>query len=297
MRNRDIMPEKSPIIPEPFLIKATTGDTLQPLDKLIFEYIRRCVLLVLLIIFVSPLIVNAQTTHYSQFWNEILMNHAFKSKWVAEMDLGSKFSTTPTEKNPLKTNIQRYITGWAHFHLSSHWKFSSSLTYYYNKYEPEIEQSKTYEWRVGLQSTYYFHKIRYSLSTRMRAELRLMGDSTGIYEDVYRYRQQIKFQIPFNSKSMRKGVVYLFTSDEVFFKSTAKSTGFEFFDRNRFTLGTGYLITDDIQVELAYVNEYLPRTKGNQVYNDLSLTFTFNNLVQNLRKSNKKKAKEPEKCD
>jgi len=116
------------------------------------------------------------------------------------------------------------------------------------------------------------------------------------YENVFRYRQQIKYIQPLNSKFLRAGVVYAIASDEVYFKSGAKVTGESFFDRNRLNIGAGYLFTDDFQVELTYCNEYLPRHNGNQMTNAASLTVTFNNLIRNLKKKIEAK-KHPELKD
>lgn len=95
----------------------------------------------------------------------------------------------------------------------------------------------------------------------------------------------IKYVQPLNGKVLRKGVVYLLATEELLFKPNAKSEGITFFDRNRLELGGGYLITDDIQVELAYLNEFMPRDEHNELYNALEVTMTFNNLFSNLKKS------------
>lgn len=116
----------------------------------------------------------------------------------------------------------------------------------------------------------------------MRVELGHIRNEN--YENVYRYRQQIKYLKPINSKVLREGVVYAIASDELFFKSDAKVTGLSFFDRNRLNLGAGYLFTDDLQLELTYANEYLPRDNGSQIVNAASLTLTFNNLFKNINK-------------
>lgn len=111
-----------------------------------------------------------------------------------------------------------------------------------------------------------------------------MKNEDDSYETVVRYRQQIKFIKPINSKVLREGVVYAIASDEVFIKSGTKVTGLSFFDRNRFNIGAGYLFTDNIQIELTYGNEYLPRDNGNQIINAASFTLTFNNFFENLNK-------------
>ena len=61
-------------------------------------------------------------------------------------------------------------------------------------------------------------------------------------------------------------------------------TGAAVFDRNRFTIGSGYSITDDVQLELTYVNEILPRNPVNEIYNAFQVNVSFNNLFQNLGK-------------
>jgi hypothetical protein len=226
----------------------------------------------------------SQTKTYGQSWNEIQFNRTINAKWSTEINLGSSYSSTETSSNIFQNNIQRSFRGWGHYYLSPRWKLSTFLAYYDNKDVPEIGQFKSPEWRFALQGIYYFHKTGYTLSTRMRLELRHMKNGDDDYENVLRYRQQIKYIQPINSKVLREGVIYAVASDELFFKSETKVTGLSFFDRNRLILGAGYLFTDDIQVELAYANEYLPRDNENQIVNAASLTLTFNNLFKNLNK-------------
>jgi hypothetical protein len=111
-----------------------------------------------------------------------------------------------------------------------------------------------------------------------------MMDEEGVYQDKYRYRQAIKYMKPINSKVLRKGVFYFLASEELLFKPNAKTSGITFFDRNRFEVGGGYLVTDDLQLELAYQNEFVPRDNRNELYNIVAFTATFNNPLTNLRK-------------
>lgn len=227
---------------------------------------------------------HAQNKNYGQFWNEIQFNRTINDKWAAELDIAGSYSSTASSANIFQENIQRSVRGWGHYYLSPRWKLSSFVAYFNNKDVPEIGQFESPEWRFALQGIYYFHKTGYTLSTRMRMELRHMRNEDYDYENVLRYRQQIKYIKPLNSKILRAGVVYAIAADELYFKSGAKVTGESFFDRNRLNLGGGYLFTEDIQVELTYVNEYLPRNSGNQIVNAASLTLTFNNLFKNLSK-------------
>lgn len=242
---------------------------------------KACSILVMLLI---TSISCGQTIHYNQFWGEVQFNRTINEKWSTELNLGTSYSSTESSPNIFEQNTQRSFRGWGHYYLNPRWKLSSFIAYYNNKDVPEIGQFESPEWRFALQGIYYFHKTGYTLSTRMRTELRHMRNEDDTYENVIRYRQQIKYLKPINSKVLRSGVVYAIASDEIFLKSETKVTGLSFFDRNRLNLGAGYLFTDDIQIEITYANEYLPRDNGNQIVNAGSLTLTFNNLFKNLSK-------------
>jgi len=239
--------------------------------------------IIILLLFLS-FGIKAQNTSYTQLANELQMARAINDKWAGEIYLGGTFSNTPSESRILKTNIQRYFAAWAHYYYSPRWKFSGSLAYFRNKDVPDIGQYFSPEYRLTLQGLYYFHKTGYTLATRMRGELRYMMNADGVFEDKYRYRQMIKYVKPLNSKVFRKGVYYLLTSEELLFKPNAKTKGVNFFDRNRFEIGGGYLLTDDLQIELAYVNEFMPRDNGNEIYNVICVTISINNPMTNLKK-------------
>lgn len=230
---------------------------------------------------VFPLIFKAQTK-YTQISNEIDLIRAINDRWSAELDLAGTYSNTPSEERILKTNIQRNIIGWVHYQPLPRWKFSSFLAYFRNKDVPEIGQFKAPEWRLAVQGKYYFNKIGFTLNTDMRAELRFIADEEGVFDEVFRYRQKLKFLKPLNSQILRQGVIFVYASEELIFRSTAKETGMTHFDRNLFTIGAGYLFTDDLQLELAYINEFVPRDNGNIISNVVSLTLTFNNLLRKI---------------
>lgn len=237
-------------------------------------------------LFVVLMITNSygQNTTYNQFWNEFQFNQTLSKKWSTEIDFGAAYSSTASSSNLFENTIQRSVRGWAHYYYSPRWKLSTFVAHYNNRDVPEIGQFESPEWRFALQGIYYFHKTGYTLSTRMRTEFRHMRNQDDDYENVFRYRQQIKYLQPINSKVLRKGVVYAVASDEIYFKSGAKVTGESFFDRNRLNIGAGYLFSDDIQIELCYANEYLPRNNGTQITNAASLTLSFNNLLRNIQK-------------
>jgi hypothetical protein len=237
----------------------------------------------ILVLFLFSSIIKAQTTSYNQLGNELQFSRALNDKWAVETYLGGTFSETATEEKVLKTNIQRYIYLWGHYYLNPRWKLSGSLAYFYNKDVPDIGQYFSPEYRLSLQGIYYIHKTGYTLFTRMRGEFRYMMDADGDYNDKYRYRQMIKYMKPINAHVIRQGVFYFVTTEELFFKPKAKSNGLTFIDRNRFEIGGGYLFTDNLQLEMTYVNEFMPRDNGNELYNLLAVTLTVNNLFPRLK--------------
>jgi len=242
---------------------------------------RRAIIVLLGILF--SLRAEAQTNTYSQLANEVQFARAINDKWAVETWLGGTFSNTPSNDKVLSTNIQRYFFVWAHYYYSPRWKLSTSFAYYNNKDVPDIGQYLSPEYRLTFQGMYYIHKTAYTLSTKMRLELRYMMNSEGDFNFNYRYRQMIKFVKPLNSQVLRKGVIYFLSSEELLFKPDAKTKGINFFDRNRFDIGAGFQITDDLALELAYLNEFVPRDSGNDVYNVIEFTLTFNNLFPKIK--------------
>jgi hypothetical protein len=235
-------------------------------------------ILLLLLFMAFQVVAGAQTNTYTQVCNELQFAGSFSDKWATEVFLGGTFSNTAAESRVLKTNIQRYVNIWGHYYFSPRWKFSAALAYYHNKDVPDIGQYFSPEYRLSLQGTYFIHKTGYTLLTRMRGEFRLIMNADSVFQGKYRYRQMIKFVKPIVHHTLRKGVFYFLATEELLFKPDAKSKGVTFFDRNRFEIGAGYLITDDIQVELAYLNEFMPRDDGNEMYNALEVTVSFTNI-------------------
>jgi hypothetical protein len=234
---------------------------------------------------------------YTQIWNEVDLVRAINDKWAGELDLAGTFSNTPSESRILKTNIQRNFMLWAHYQLSPRWKLSSFLAYYRNKDVPDIGQYKAPEWRFAVQGRYYFHKIKFTIYTDMRAEVRFIADQEGVFEDIYRYHQKVKYIQPLNSQVLRGGVVYVLASDEIIIRSKPKETGLKYFDCNLFTVAAGYLFSDDIQLELAYVNVFIPRDDHDEIDNAISLTLTVNNLLRKVGKLFTGKQPAPEQED
>jgi hypothetical protein len=238
--------------------------------------------------------VGAQTTHYKQFWNEYAFTKTLKGKWSVEANLGHTYTATPPEhKSMFASSAQVYGRVWLHHYYNARWKFSMFFAYYYNKYVPEIDQREYPESRLAVQTTWFPIRKRLTLSGKLRLEDRHIENTDGYREGIYRFCNQWKIIYPLNGKRIRAGIVYGLVSDDVFFKTASNVAGSQFFDRNTFTVGTGYSLTDDIQIELTYANEFLPRPSGNEMYHALQLNVSFNNLLPGIVKIFKRKDDEP----
>jgi len=235
----------------------------------------------------------SQTNTLGQFWNELSFSRAAFKKSALELDLGQSWTGTPDHKSMFAENAQIYVRGWVHYYYSSRWKFSFFLAYYSNKDVPEIKQNKAPEIRPAVQAMYFFKKIPYTLNTRVRLEDRNIKTDSGGYETTIRLRTQLRCIYPINDKIIGAGTIYGIASDELMFKTGTNVAGSQFFDRNRFTIGCGYSITSDIQVEVTYVNEYLPRSSVDEIHNVLQVNMNFINLFANLKNTIFKKSSEP----
>jgi hypothetical protein len=230
-------------------------------------------------------IADAQTQSYTQANNEFDFNHDLSEKWTLELNLGQSWTTIPHHDNLFSSLSQLYGRGWVHYSPNNKWKLSFFYAYYYNKYVPEIEQRSAPEWRSAVQAIYYISRNRAIISTRWRIEDRHIYNPDSVYEAVDRLRGQIKMVYPFNGPAIAPHVIYGITSDELMFKTSSKVSGPTLFDRNRFTVGFGYGLTKNLQMELTYSNEYLPRTPISDSYNAIQMTLIFNNVLPRLDKA------------
>jgi hypothetical protein len=72
----------------------------------------------------------------------------------------------------------------------------------------------------------------------------------------------------------------------------ARYGGPDFFDRNRLSLGLGFNVSDNIQIEAAYANEIMPRDGTDKLVNAFQLKGIFNNFFSTIIKSYKRKKNE-----
>jgi hypothetical protein len=242
--------------------------------------------LLLFFLFFSCFQSFAQTEKENQFTNEYEFNRVTGKKTAIEFDLAHAYTSGINETNPFYKSSEMSGRLWVHYYTHKKWKFSGSIGYIYNRDVPEITKKKSSEIRFTAQGIYYFIKKDYVLTNRLRIEDRILQNENDGLDVVFRFREMVKLVYPISIVKFGKGSLYSIASEEVVFKTKAQTTGEGFFDRNRLTLGLGYSFSDAFQFELTYVNEYLPRTTNDKLYNTISTTLIFNDLISVLRKKN-----------
>ncbi|WP_427875429.1 DUF2490 domain-containing protein [Flavobacterium sp. MMS24-S5] len=232
----------------------------------------------------------AQTDDLYQFWNQYDFTRDLSEKWVLQADAGLTSSSTPTDNNALHNVTQIYLRAWVHYYAFEKWKFSVFLANYSNKNVPELNQKHGREFRTALQATYNLHQSpAVKINLRARLEDRHIETDENYMEAVERLRFQIKAVCPLSSLGVKVKKMYVFVSDEVFFKTKSQVSGPEAFDRNRAMIGCGFAFSDDIKIEAAYANEIMPRSGTDKVVNAFQVKGIFNNLFYHLSKPFKRK--------
>ncbi|MFB3390220.1 DUF2490 domain-containing protein [Flavobacterium sp. LAR06] len=228
----------------------------------------------------------AQTDELNQFWNEYAFTKDLSHKWALELNVGLTTSSTPEDSNIFCNITQGYGRLWTHYRPNDRWKVSFFYAYYFNKNVPELNQREAPEIRMAAQGMYRILKEgKCKLNLRGRFEDRHLHNENGYSETVMRFRFQLRTVYCFTNNENTKDAFYGFLSDELFFKSKSQVSGPDLFDRNRATVGLGYFLNDNIQIEVSYANEIMPREPVDQLVNAIQLNITFNNFLPNLIKS------------
>ncbi|TPG34814.1 DUF2490 domain-containing protein [Flavobacterium pectinovorum] len=228
----------------------------------------------------------AQTDELNQFWNEYAFTKDLSQKWALELNIGLTTSSVSHDNNIFYNLTQVYGRGWAHYRPDDRWKISFFYAYFFNKNVPELNQKEAPEIRMAVQGMYRLLKEgKCKVNLRARFEDRHLQNEDGYFEAVMRFRFQVRAVYSFTKNDVDKNAFYAFVSDELFFKTKSQVSGPDLFDRNRATIGLGYFLTDDIQIEVSYANEIMPREPINQLVNAFQINIVFNDFLPNLIKS------------
>ena len=113
------------------------------------------------------------------------------------------------------------------------------------------------------------HRIqKVNLNHRFRFEERLMNDDI-----FYRFRYQFNATLPLNKPTLQKDAWFVKASNELFLNAIKKNE----FDRNRFNLNVGYVITPALTIEAGYMKQHVKHAQTNH----LMVGLTLNNLLTN----------------
>lgn len=225
----------------------------------------------------------SQSTSSTQFSNELKFARPLAKRWSGEFTFTNNWMQSPPAEGLFDKYSQWSLGGWGHNYIAARWRISLGANYYRNVEIDEPTQMKSNEIRFSGQGIYYIKKIGYTITSRSRLEWRNIEDEESNYNSVFRFREQVKLIVPINAKSIREGVFYGFGSDEIFLKTKSDLLGDDLFDRNRFEVGAGYALTNDVGIELYYIFEFVPRDV-NQINSIFNLDFSFRNVIENLKK-------------
>ena len=251
------------------------------INKFSYIFLAKTICIIVIFFFNS---FNLFSQTENQFTNEFQFNRNIVKLTAMEFDFAQGFTSGEEENNPFYKNSQISARLWLHYFANKKWKLSGFAAFFYNRDVPEISQKKSPEVRFAFQGIYYINRTDYVLTNRLRIEDRILGNAEGTVDIVYRFREMVKLVYPISYVQIGKGSLYGIVSEELVFKTKGSTTGEGFFDRNRLTLGLGYSFTDTIQFELTYMNEYLPRNASDKMYNVLSTTLIFNDLIYALKR-------------
>lgn len=224
----------------------------------------------------------AQHTAYNQFWNDFQFVTPIKGRWSNEINIGQVWTGVPVNNNPFYANAQLYARVWIHYSLAKA-KFSVFTGYNHNPEIKLVGQDGLPEIRSAIQGIYYFSKIPFTLSGRLRLEDHRDKQSLGGFNERYRVRSQVKLVKPINAPEIVKGAVYMVASEEVFTQTASDVFSQPKLGSNRITIGCGYALTNDFLIELDYSNDYYPDKAQQLSYHSMQLNLSCYNWVKNLK--------------
>lgn len=114
----------------------------------------------------------------------------------------------------------------------------------------DVNEHRIYQQFITKQS---IHII--SLQHRYRFEQRFIEDDFKL-----RFRYFLGLNIPVNKKVLEDKTLYLSAYNEIFL-----NTENNIFDRNRLYGGLGYMVNQQLRLELGYMNQYLQNTSRDQI--------------------------------
>jgi hypothetical protein len=252
-------------------------------------------------------------------WTTLTGQGKIKGKFSYQFDLEYRRQADPMQAadpntsighdhyNVFKHSYQYAVRTSVQYQLNSSLSFAVPITLFGtwngSSFQPEL--------RPALQATISNSIGRIALSNRYRYEFRYFGEKKNIDDDQIfgdastfhftaatrkgRFRYMLRATMPLNNKTIVKGTYYAVTSAEVFLNTGKNVNNNNLLDQLRFYGGLGYKFSDNMRVELGYMNMIAYRLNNGannnvDVNNVLWLRFT----VENFNRVFKQKEKEAE---
>ena len=223
----------------------------------------------------------------AQVWSEVDFSEKLSKKLVLQNDIQySRQGNIGNDVNFMRYNQQLTLRSWLHYYPIQKIRISFFAGLWYNYYIPILNRQFP-EYRTALQITYYKVMPKSTLSYRFRIENRDIKDPEAKFENVIRFRTQLKYLKPLNSTELKKGTHYLVGFDEFFINCGSVVTGVHLFDQNRIYFGYGYVFSKYFTFETGYFNQFQHAAHSNNYYVNsiwqisLFINNVFGQLVKN----------------
>lgn len=207
-----------------------------------------------------------QVTHQSQYWLRYCGSYCLSEKWAAGLDIENRrFFKNNRQANWVLPRIS--VTRI----LGADWDIGLGFAYYTSAIpvEPSEPVVVTVPELRPHQEVNYAQKIQnLSIKHRFRMEERWTRNSDGhALTDGYsfkgRFRYQLQLQYFLIKKATPKGTLNIKAADEIMLNighAIVQNT----FDQNRAYIGLNYGLSQNIQIELGYLNAFQQRSTGTE---------------------------------
>ena len=190
---------------------------------------------------------------YMYFWNTSFKNSNFglqgdiqHRNWNLGGDLEQLLIRGGLTYKPENTDV-KFTLGYGHITSGAYGESDETST------ESRIYQEALLPQKIG-NRFYLSHRFRYEQRWVEGQDLRT------------RYRYNLFLNIPINKKDLSEGALYLALYNELFIngqREIGNGNRVEFFDRNRFYSALGYVISNNLRLQLGYMEQTTnPLSKG-----------------------------------
>jgi hypothetical protein len=144
---------------------------------------------------------------------------------------------------------------------------------------------RTNEHRIWVHLNLKFQEKRFYFANRIRFENRAIedihaGDQNERIVDGFNWKYRLRYKfavdVPLNKNRMEENTLFLSVSDELFMNLFDKN---HYFNQNWFYAGLGWRFTEKIKLKIGYMNQFLPKTDGDHVENNHTLSLSY---IQNF---------------